>query len=77
MKMERFKIYEKDVERWENGKIKSRKTMATFLSGNQKGKKINLSSMCNIKIEDLVGKEFFAKVMEVNGTNYIVACFVK
>lgn len=77
MEMEKFTIYKKDVQRWENGMLKSSKTMATYLSGNKKGQKINLKSMTNVSIDDLIGKTFFATVVKCFNDNYIVDCFVK
>ncbi len=77
MEMEQMTIYKKDVERWENGMLNSRHTYVTYLTGNKKGEKVNLSSMCDVKIEDLIGKKFFATIREVNGRKYITNCIIK
>lgn len=77
MEMEQLTIYKKDVERWKSGVIRSRKTFATYLTGSKKDHKVNLRSMCDIKIEDLVGKKFFAAIKDINGTKYIIKCVVK
>lgn len=76
--MEKMTFYKKDVTRWDfNGKVNVRKSYATYLTGPKKGQKIHLTSMINVKVDDLVGKVFFATIQEVNGTNYITSCYLK
>lgn len=76
LEMEEIIIYKKDARYLANGKISPRQ-IATFLSGNKKDAKKIVSTFGNIKFDELIGKRFFAKIVEANGIGYIVEYLLK